>query len=89
MDTLNDPDDPAFVDFEYVCRCVLRTKLGRDTALLTDRAARGRLIAAMMRLGYEADTVRDAMRDVLRDATREAPRTARNEAPADDGEGEH
>ncbi len=89
LDTLNDPEDPAFVDFEYVCRCVLRTKLGRDTALLTDRAACGRLIAAMMRLGYESDTVRDAMRDALRESMRDAPRAARDEAPVEDGEGEH
>lgn len=71
LDALHDPEDPAYVDFDSVCRSVLRVKLGRDAALTADRAACGRLIAAMMRLGYDSDTVREALRDALWDADRE------------------
>ena len=71
LDALHDPEDPAYVDFDAVCRSVLRVKLGRDAALTADRAACGRLIAAMMRLGYDSDTVREALRDALWDADRE------------------
>ena len=74
LDALHDPEDPAYVDFDAVCRSVLRVKLGQDAALTADRAACGRLIAAMMRLGYDSDTVREALRDALRDALWDADR---------------
>ncbi len=63
MDMLNDPDDPAYTDFDAACRSVLRVKLRGNAALLEDRSSRARLTAAMMRLGYDADRIRRAMSD--------------------------
>ena len=63
MDMLNDPDDPAYTDFDAACRDVLRLKLRGNAALLADRSSRARLTAAMMRLGYDADRIRRAMSD--------------------------
>ena len=66
MDTLNDPDDPAFVDFEASCRRALLTRIRGNATILTDRSARGRLMAAMVRLGYGTDAVSEAMREIVR-----------------------
>lgn len=66
MDALNDPDDPAFVDFEISCRRVLLARIRGDVTALTDRAARGKLMAAMVRLGYGTDAVSEAMREIVK-----------------------
>ncbi len=63
LDTLNDPDDPAFVDFYASCLAQLRRRLGRDTPPPTDRAAREKLTAALLRQGFSADEIREAMRE--------------------------
>ncbi len=46
------------VDFAELCATVIRKKCGAAPA---DRAARQKLIAALMRLGFDADTIREAM----------------------------
>lgn len=63
LGALNDPDDPAFVDFYASCLAQLRRRLGRDTPPPTDRAAREKLTAALLRQGFSADEIREAMRE--------------------------
>lgn len=63
LGSLNDPDDPAFVDFYASCLAQLRRRLGRDTPPPTDRAAREKLTAALLRQGFSADEIREAMRE--------------------------
>ncbi len=52
------------VDFEENCAAVIRRKY---RGVPEDRAARQKLMAAMLRLGYGTDTIRHAMRTVLRE----------------------
>lgn len=52
-------------DWEENCAAAIRKKYGE---IPEDRGERQRLIAAMMRLGYNADTVREAMRGILRES---------------------
>lgn len=66
MDTLNDPDDPAFVDFDGSCLRTLSAKTRGDATVLADRNARRKLMAAMVRLGYGTDAVSEAMRKIVR-----------------------
>lgn len=61
LGALSDPDDPAFVDFYDTCLTQLRRRLGRDTPPPTDRAAREKLTAALLRQGFSMDEVREAM----------------------------
>lgn len=63
LGALSDPDDPAFVDFYDSCLTQLRRRLGRDTPLPTDRAAREKLTAALLRQGFSMDEIREAMRE--------------------------
>lgn len=53
----------ADTDWEETCADAIRKKYGE---IPEDRGERQRLIAAMMRLGYDADTIREAMRRILR-----------------------
>ena len=53
----------AEADWTESCAAAIRKKYGE---VPTDRARRQKLIAALMRLGYDADTVREAMRMLLR-----------------------
>lgn len=53
----------AGTDWEENCAEAIRKKYGE---IPEDRGERQKLIAAMMRLGYDADTVREAMRSILR-----------------------
>ncbi len=55
METLAD------VDFEAACAAVIRKKY---RAVPADRADRQKLMAALMRLGYDGDTIRAALRRV-------------------------
>ena len=57
----------ALSETDWVENCVaaIRKKQGDVPA---DRAARQKFIAAVMRLGYDADTVREAMRIILRES---------------------
>lgn len=52
------------VDFVGNCAAVIRKKYGD---LPDDRAARQKLMAAMMRLGYDSEEIREAMRQILRE----------------------
>ena len=52
------------VDFAENCAAVIRKKYGE---IPEDRAGRQKLMAAMMRLGYDPDEIREAMRRILRD----------------------
>lgn len=63
LGVLSDPDDPAFVDFYASCLAQLRRRLGRDTPPPTDRAAREKLTAALLRQGFSSDEIREAMRE--------------------------
>lgn len=51
------------VDFSENCAAVIRKKYG---AIPEDRAGRQKLMAAMMRLGYDSDEIREATRRILR-----------------------
>ncbi|MBO5511552.1 MAG: RecX family transcriptional regulator [Clostridia bacterium] len=53
----------ADTDWEETCAEAIRKKYGE---IPEDRGERQKLMAAMMRLGYDADTVREAMRRILR-----------------------
>ncbi len=55
----------AEVDWTEACAEVIRKKYGE---IPSDRGERQKLIAAMLRLGYDADTVREAMRVILRES---------------------
>ncbi len=62
-----DPDEelpPDLVDFEANCARVIRRKFG---GVPDDRAERQRMVAALMRLGYDTDVIREAAQDVLRE----------------------
>lgn len=52
------------VDFTENCAAVILKKYGE---IPEDRAGRQKLMAAMMRLGYDSDEIREAMRRILRD----------------------
>lgn len=52
------------VDWVEACAEVIRKKYGE---IPEDRGARQKLIATVMRLGYDTDTVREAMRVILRE----------------------
>lgn len=67
---LGDPDDPAFVDFYEACAEQVRRRIGRDVTPLTDRAAREKLVAALLRQGYSGDEIREAMRSVAQELAR-------------------
>ncbi len=57
----------ADVDFEANCVTLIRRKYRTelsDGTLLSDRSARQKLTAALMRLGYDSDNVRAALRTV-------------------------
>ncbi|MBQ9151602.1 MAG: regulatory protein RecX [Clostridia bacterium] len=56
-------DSLSEVDFSENCAAVIRKKYGD---VPEDRAARQKMIAALMRLGYDSDEIREAMRMVLR-----------------------
>ena len=51
-------------DWEENCAAAIRKKYG---GIPEDRGERQKLIASMMRLGYDADTVKEAMRIILRE----------------------
>lgn len=53
----------ADTDWEETCAEAIRKKYGE---IPEDRGERQKLMAAMMRLGYDTDTVREAMRRILR-----------------------
>lgn len=53
------------VDFAENCAAMIRKKYGE---IPDDRAARQKLMAAMMRLGYDSGEIREAMRRILRDS---------------------
>jgi SOS response regulatory protein OraA/RecX len=57
MESLSD------TDWVENCAVAIRKKYGE---IPEDKGARQKLIAAMMRLGYDADTVKEAVRDILR-----------------------
>ena len=57
MESLSD------TDWVENCAAAIRKKYGE---IPEDKGKRQKLIAAMMRLGYDTDTVREAMRDILR-----------------------
>ncbi len=61
-DAMEATDD---VDFEANCIAVIRKKYAE---VPTDRNGQQKLIAALMRLGYDADTVRIAIRRILRES---------------------
>lgn len=67
---LCDPDDPAFVDFYEACAEQVRRRIGHDVASLTDRAAREKLVAALLRQGYSGDEIREAVRAVAQELAR-------------------
>jgi len=50
-------------DWDENCAAAIRKKYGE---IPEDRGERQKLIASMMRLGYDADTVKEAMRTILR-----------------------
>ena len=52
-------------DWEENCAAAIRKKYGE---IPEDRGERQKLVAAMMRLGYDTDTVKEAMRDILRES---------------------
>ncbi len=54
------------VDFSENCAAVIRKKYG---SVPEDRPARQKMVAALMRLGYDSDEIREAMRKVLRERT--------------------
>ncbi len=54
----------ADVDFEEACMAVIRKKY---RTVPDDRAGQQKLIAALLRLGYDVDTARTAMRRILRE----------------------
>lgn len=58
MESLSD------VDWKEQCAAAIRKKYGE---VPEDRGERQKLVAAMMRLGYDADTVKAAMRELLRE----------------------
>ena len=51
-------------DWEALCASVIRKKY---RTIPEERGERQKLMAAMMRLGYSADTVKEALRRILRD----------------------
>ena len=51
-------------DWEENCAAAIRKKYGE---IPEDRGERQKLIAAMVRLGYDTDTVKEAMRTILRE----------------------
>ncbi len=57
-------DEISDTDWEENCAAVIRKKYGE---IPEDRGDRQKLIASMMRLGYDADTVKEAMRIILRE----------------------
>lgn len=57
MESLSD------TDWVENCTAAIRKKYGE---IPEDKGERQKLIAAMMRLGYDTDTIREAMRDILR-----------------------
>lgn len=67
---LGDPDDPSYVDFYEACAEQVRRRSGRNIAPLTDRAAREKLVAALLRQGYSGDEIREAMRSVAQELAR-------------------
>ena len=57
----------AEVDFAHNCADVIRKKYGETSAELpTDRGERQKMTAALMRLGYDPDHIRDALRIIER-----------------------
>ena len=56
-------EDLADTDWVENCAAAIRKKYGE---IPEDKGERQKLIAAMMRLGYDTDTVREAMREILR-----------------------
>ncbi len=52
------------VDFPENCAAVIRKKYG---SVSDDRAARQKMTAALMRLGYDLDEIREAVRRILRE----------------------
>ena len=56
-------EDLADTDWVENCAAAIRKKYGE---IPEDKGERQKLIAALMRLGYDTDTVREAMREILR-----------------------
>jgi SOS response regulatory protein OraA/RecX len=56
-------EDLADTDWGENCAAAIRKKYGE---IPEDKGERQKLIAAMMRLGYDTDTVREAMREILK-----------------------
>lgn len=61
---LTDPEDPAFVDLEQACVAQVRRRLGPGVLPPTDRAARDKLVSALLRQGYSGEEIREALRTV-------------------------
>lgn len=57
-------EDISDTDWEENCAAAIRKKYGE---IPEDRGERQKLVAAMMRLGYDTDTVKEAMRIILRE----------------------
>lgn len=57
-------EDISDTDWEENCAAAIRKKYGE---IPEDRGERQKLIAAMVRLGYDTDTVKEAMRTILRE----------------------
>lgn len=62
-----DPDEelpPDCVDFEVNCAALIRKKYG---TIPEDRAEMRKMVASLMRLGYDTDTIREAASQILND----------------------
>lgn len=57
-------EDISDTDWEENCAAAIRKKYGE---IPEDRGERQKLVAAMMRLGYDTDTVKEAMRTILKE----------------------
>jgi SOS response regulatory protein OraA/RecX len=56
-------DSLAEVDWVENCAAAIRKKY---CVIPEDRGARQKLMAAVLRLGYDSETIKDALRSVLR-----------------------
>ena len=55
---------PDCVDFEVSCAALIRKKYG---TIPEDRAEMRKMVASLMRLGYDTDTIREAASQILND----------------------
>lgn len=66
LSALQDPDGPFYVDMEAACLAQLQRRVGGDLSCLHDRPFREKLIAALLRQGFEMDEIRESMRALQR-----------------------